>query len=1060
VVEFDRNYYDAEEDAAGAAGHDSASAGGAGGLMLGDTAKWSEREAAMERARARGEVKVKGLSARRSALAADQSAWEANRMLTSGVVEGGARDMEALEEEEREHVLVHNLRPPFLAGAGVLNLLPAATAASGGGAGGGELVGAAGGAGSALSASGMVATVKDPTSDIAQAARRPSAVVKRIRESRDRTKMRQRFWELGGSRMGDAIGVKAAEAAPDDSTEARVREALAADEATAAAATSAAGAAATTGKGASAAAATSGGREATFGEAKKAMDLSAQAVSEFATSRSMREQREFLPVFRVRDELMRVVAENQVVIIVGETGSGKTTQLTQYLHEEGYTSYGAVGCTQPRRVAAMSVAARVAAEMGVELGQEVGYAIRFEDATSASTVIKYMTEGVLLRETLREPDLDGYSAIVMDEAHERSVGTDVLMGILCEAVKRRRDLRLLVTSATMDAKRFSDFFGGVPIFTIPGRTFPVEVHYAKAVPDDYVEAAVRQVLAIHLGGGPGDVLVFMTGQEDIEATCEALAERVGTLGDGVPPLLVLPMYSALPADLQAKIFQRAASGVRKVVVSTNIAETSLTVDGVVYVVDCGLCKLKVYNPRIGMDALAATPVSAANASQRAGRAGRTGPGHAYRLYTEATFKRDLLTMTVPEIQRTNLANVVLLLKSLGVGDLAAFRFMDPPPPDVIANSLYQLWVLGALDDAGGLTRVGRKMVEYPLDPPLSKMLIAAEALHCTADVATIVSLLTVPSVFYRPAASPEVADAAREKFYVPESDHLTLLNVYNQWVRAGGSDAWCAAHYIHAKGMRKAVEVRAQLVDIMRGRGTALESADGELDTVRRAVSAAYAVNAARLKGVGEYVNLLTGMPCHLHPSSSLFGLGYTPDYVVYHELTYTTKEYLLCVTAVEPAWLADASPLYSVKRSGLDAKLRAGAAAAGAPARGAVLATPGTNAAAARTSLLPSASVASRPAADMSTAARLAALRRDAAVGVDGSFGGDGDDDGDGAGAGGGGGTYVRRASASATPAGGGLAARIAAGKAVAAQRAAARSGSVLRSGGLGGSSSTPRGV
>ena len=412
-------------------------------------------------------------------------------------------------------------------------------------------------------------------------------------------------------------------------------------------------------------------------------------------------------------------------MIVGETGSGKTTQLTQYLHESGVTDFGMVGCTQPRRVAAMSVAKRVAEEVGCELGEQVGYAIRFEDVTGPNTVIKYMTDGVLLRESLREPDLDQYSAIVMDEAHERSLHTDILFGILKQILMRRSDMKLIVTSATLNADRFSEFFGGVPIFRIPGRTFNVETFHAKMPAEDYVDAAVKQTLTIHLSFPPGDILIFMTGQEDIEATCEILAERIATL-DGVPPLLLLPMYSQLPADLQSRIFDAAESGTRKCIVSTNIAETSLTVDGIKYVVDSGYNKLKVYNPKIGMDALQMTPISQANANQRKGRAGRTGPGFCYRLFTERQYVSELLANQVPEIQRTNLSNVLLLLKSLGVNNLLEFDFMDPPPQDNIMNSMYQLWVLGALDNTGALTSLGRKMVEFPLDPPLAKMLIFAE----------------------------------------------------------------------------------------------------------------------------------------------------------------------------------------------------------------------------------------------------------------------------------------------------------------------------------------------
>ncbi|KAI7868445.1 P-loop containing nucleoside triphosphate hydrolase protein [Spinellus fusiger] len=428
----------------------------------------------------------------------------------------------------------------------------------------------------------------------------------------------------------------------------------------------------------------------------------------------------------------------------------------------------------------MSVAKRVAEEMGVKLGDLVGYTIRFEDQTSDKTLIRYMTDGILLRESMSSPDLDQYSAIVMDEAHERALNTDVLMGILKKVLARRRDLKLIVTSATMNANRFSQFFGNAPCYYIPGRTFPVDTMFSKTPCEDYVDSAVKQALSIHLSQPTGDILIFMTGQEDIEITCQVLEERLEQLDDP-PPLAILPIYSQLPADLQAKIFQRAENNARKVIVATNIAETSLTVDGIIYVIDTGYCKLKVYNPRIGMDALQITPISQANANQRSGRAGRTGPGVAYRLFTEEAFRSEMFVNTIPEIQRTNLASVVLQLKSLGVRNLLEFDFMDPPPQDNILNSMYQLWVLGALDNTGELTPAGGKMNEFPLDPSLAKMLITAQDQQCTAEVLTIVSMLSVPSVFYRPKERMEESDAAREKFFVPESDHLTLLHVYTQW---------------------------------------------------------------------------------------------------------------------------------------------------------------------------------------------------------------------------------------------------------------------------------------
>jgi pre-mRNA-splicing factor ATP-dependent RNA helicase DHX38/PRP16 len=605
--------------------------------------------------------------------------------------------------------------------------------------------------------------------------------------------------------------------------------------------------------------------------------------------------------------------------------------LTQYLMEEGYGKLGLIGCTQPRRVAAMSVAKRVSEEVAdgiieigseltkkYELGGTVGYAIRFEDCTSEDTVIKYMTDGVLLRESLNDPYLSKYSCVVMDEAHERSLNSDVLFGVLRKVVARRSDIKLIVTSATLSADTFSDYFGGVPVFRIPGRTFKVETYFSKSVQEDYIMAAVKQTLQIHFNSPPGDILIFMTGQEDIEGTCTMLAEKMEKLGDGSPPLLVLPMYSQLPADLQAKIFEAAPKGIRKCIVSTNVAETSLTVDGIRYVIDSGYCKLKVYNPKIGMDALLVTPISKANANQRSGRAGRTGPGFCFRLFTDRQFREELMEAAVPEIQRTNLSNVVLLLKSLGIKNLLDFQFMDPPPQENIMNSLYQLWILGALDNTGDLTEMGRRMVEFPLDPPLSKMLLFAhEKERCSTEVLIIVSMLSVPSVFFRPKDREEESDAAREKFFVPESDHLTLLNVYQRAKQYKFDSEWCARHFIHSKGIRKAREVHAQLIDLMKQQKLEPVSSGGSWDVVRKAICSAYFYNSSKIKGIGEYINMLNGIPCSLHPSSALFGLGYTPDYVCYHELISTSKEYMSCVTAVEGEWLAELGPMFfSIKES------------------------------------------------------------------------------------------------------------------------------------------------
>ena len=386
-------------------------------------------------------------------------------------------------------------------------------------------------------------------------------------------------------------------------------------------------------------------------------------------------------------------------------------------------------------------------------------------------------------------------------------------------------------------------------------------------------------------------------------------------------MVILPIYSQLPSDFQARIFEKTEH--RKCIVATNIAETSLTLDGVKYVIDTGLCKLKVYNPKIGMDALQITPISQANANQRSGRAGRTGPGVCFRLYTDSAFRSEMWENNIPEIQRTNLSNVVLLLKSLNIDNLLEFDFMDPPPQDTILNSMYQLWMLEALDSTGALTPLGRKMVEFPLDPPLSKILIMSEKYGCSAEIITIVSMLSVPSIFFRPKDREAESDSSREKFFVPESDHLTLLNVYLQWKNNGYSAEWSNEHFIHIKSLRKVREVRQQLLDIMKLQKVSLLSCGMNWDIIRKCISCGYFHNAAKLKGIGEYVNLRTGIPCVLHPSSSIYALGYTPDYVVYHELIMTSKEYMSCVTSVDPIWLVEQAPLFfSIKESFSDKKI------------------------------------------------------------------------------------------------------------------------------------------
>ncbi|KZT08748.1 P-loop containing nucleoside triphosphate hydrolase protein [Laetiporus sulphureus 93-53] len=528
------------------------------------------------------------------------------------------------------------------------------------------------------------------------------------------------------------------------------------------------------------------------------------------TSLSLQDQRKSLPIYKLRDPLLQAIREHQVLIVVGDTGSGKTTQMTQYLAEAGFADKGKIGCTQPRRVAAMSVAKRVAEEVGCRLGQEVGYTIRFEDCTSPETRIKYMTDGMLQRECLIDPDVSAYSVVMLDEAHERTIATDVLFGLLKKAIKRRPELKLIVTSATLDAEKFSKYFFGCPIFTIPGRTYPVEILYTKEPETDYLDASLITVMQIHLSEPPGDVLLFLTGQEEIDTSCEILYERMKALGPKVPELIVLPIYSALPSEVQSRVFEPTPPGARKVVVATNVAETSLTIPGIYY---------------------------------------------------------------------------------------------------TMLTALESLYALSALDDEGLLTRLGRKMADFPMEPPLAKMLIASVELGCSEEILSIVAMLSVQSVFYRPKEKQGQADSKKAKFHQPEGDHLTLLTVYNGWKASNFSNPWCYENFIQARSMRRAQDVRKQLLGIMDRYKHDIISAGRDYNRVRKAICSGFFRNAAKKDPQEGYKTLVEGTPVYIHPSSALFNRN--PEWCIYHELILTTREYCHNVTAIEPKWLVEVAPQF-----------------------------------------------------------------------------------------------------------------------------------------------------
>ncbi|RPB12969.1 P-loop containing nucleoside triphosphate hydrolase protein [Morchella conica CCBAS932] len=622
-----------------------------------------------------------------------------------------------------------------------------------------------------------------------------------------------------------------------------------------------------------------------------------------------------LPVHQQRDEFLEMFHSSQILVFVGETGSGKTTQIPQFVlfddlpHLNGRKQ---VACTQPRRVAAMSVAKRVADEMDVQLGQEVGYNIRFEDKTGPNTILKYMTD-------------DRYSCIILDEAHERTLATDILMGLLKDVAIRRPDLKIIIMSATLDAQKFQRYFNDAPLLAVPGRTHPVEIFYTPEAERDYVEAALRTVLQIHATEPEGDILLFLTGEEEIEDACRKISLEADELlrETDCGPLKVYPLYGTLPPAMQQKIFEPAppprrpggAPG-RKVVVSTNIAETSLTIDGIVYVVDPGFSKQKVYNPRIRIESLLVSPISKASAQQRAGRAGRTRPGKCFRLYTEAAFKKELIEQTYPEILKSNLSNTVLELKKLGIDDLVHFDFMDPPAPETMMRALEELNFLACLDDDGNLTALGKIASEFPLDPALAVMLITSPEFFCSNEILSITALLSVPQIFVRPPQARKRADEMKQLFAHPDGDHLTMLNVYHAFkspeAQENPSD-WCYNHFLSLRSLQSADNVRSQLAKIMERNELELVSTPFEdknyYTNIRRALVSGFFMQVAKKAANGkQYVTVKDNQDVLLHPSTVL---GQESDWLIYNEFVLTSKNYIRTVTQIKAEWLLEIAPVY-----------------------------------------------------------------------------------------------------------------------------------------------------
>ncbi|CAG8606318.1 1859_t:CDS:10, partial [Ambispora leptoticha] len=521
--------------------------------------------------------------------------------------------------------------------------------------------------------------------------------------------------------------------------------------------------------------------------------------------------RKELPIWRERKKLVQAVKENETIVVMGEMGCGKSTQIPQFLLDAGFISDGAIALTQPRRVAAISLAKRVANEVGTKLGHRVGYSVRFDDTSSRATVIKYLTDGMLLRELLSDPLLLKYCVIILDEAHERTMRTDILFGMVKRVQDARKNdkscspLKVIIMSATLNSQKFANYFNTTTILQIPGRQFPVSVNYSFVPQPDYLDAVFTTSTQIHANQPPG--------QDDIEILEKLITEYDTTLPPDKLKIIPCLLFAALPTEQQTKVFDPSPPGTRKIILATNIAETSITINGVRYVVDTGKCKMKKFNSRVGMESLSIENISKDSADQRMGRAGREAPGFCYRLYTEEEYNR-MEKNTEPEIKRCNLASIILLLKAFGIENVLEFDYLDAPSRNLLKRALEQLFILKALDNQGKISDLGRKMSEFPLEPAYAKVLIMSEQMSCTREVINIVSLLSVDSIFFSPQDQRDHALDMKKKFISPLGDLITYLNVLRSYETHKGNLDWCKQNFVNKRNMKHVINVRKQLIQL------------------------------------------------------------------------------------------------------------------------------------------------------------------------------------------------------------------------------------------------------
>ncbi|HET7810562.1 MAG TPA: ATP-dependent RNA helicase HrpA [Steroidobacteraceae bacterium] len=614
---------------------------------------------------------------------------------------------------------------------------------------------------------------------------------------------------------------------------------------------------------------------------------------------------EELPISANRDAIRKAIEQHPVVIVCGETGSGKTTQLPKICLEAGRGVAGAIGHTQPRRIAARAVAARIAEELGVELGKLVGYKLRFQDRTRPEGLVKLMTDGILLAETQGDRFLDSYDTIIVDEAHERSLNIDFLLGYLKWLLPRRPDLKLIITSATIDPGRFSRHFGDAPIINVSGRSYPVEVRYRPVALDEEDETGVDEQAAILSAVDElwseqaGDILVFLSGEREIRETAESLRKHHPQKCE------VLPLYSRLSQDEQQRVFK--PSGRRRVVLATNVAETSLTVPGIRAVIDTGVARISRYSHRSRLQRLPIEKISQASANQRSGRCGRVGPGVAIRLYSEDDFLARP-EFTEPEIQRTNLAAVILQMHALKLGDIEAFPFVEPPDGRYVRDGQRTLRELGALTEDDQLTETGRRLAKLPLDPRLGRMLLAGADENCLDEIAIIASALSVPDPRDRPADKQTQADQKHAPLRDEKSDFLSLLKFWNAWneqraqLSRARLRAWCKENFLSYLRLIEWHDVHGQVTEVVKGE-LALKSSPqpAQYEAIHRALLAGLLSQVAERKEQAEYLGA-NGTKLSIHPGSGQFKAR--PPWIVSAEQVQTTKVYARTVARIDPHWV------------------------------------------------------------------------------------------------------------------------------------------------------------